>query len=162
MNKLEKDIYKIYLKNETHEAFIRKVVTLIRKEIGFKLLTFMIFDKNQKSAKRIFSSNEKKYPVGKYKKLPDNYWAIMTVKKRRSFVGNNKKVIEKYFYDHKVITSLGCEAILNQVVTYNKKTIGCINILHKKNYFTKTHEKKMTVISKFIVALFLDKQKDIK
>ena len=93
MNKLEKDIYEIYLKNETHEAFIRKVVTLIRKEIGFKLLTFMIFDKNQKNAKRIFSSNEKKYPVGKYKKLPDNYWAVMTVKKRRSFVGNNKKVI---------------------------------------------------------------------
>jgi len=162
MNKLEKDIYEIYLKNETHETFIRKVVTLIRKEIGFKLLTFMIFDKNQKSAKRIFSSNEKKYPVGNYKKLPDNYWAVMTVKKRCSFVGNNKKVIEKYFYDHKIITSLGCEAILNQVVTYNKKTIGCINILHKKNYFTKTHENKMTIISKFIVALFLYKQKDIK
>ena len=135
MNKLEKDIYKIYLKNESHEAFTRKVVALIRKEIGFKLLTFMIFDKNQKNAKRIFSSNEKKYPVGKYKKLPDNYWAVMTVKKRCSFVGNNKRVIEKYFYDHKIITSLGCEAILNQVVTYNKKTIGCINILHKKNYF---------------------------
>ena len=29
-----------------------------------------------------------------------------------------KKEIEKYFYDHKVITSLGCESILNQVVIF--------------------------------------------
>ena len=162
MNKLEKDIYNIYIKYENHETIIRKVVALIRREIGFKLLTFMIFNKNQKYAKRIYSSNEKKYPVGKSKKLPNNYWAVMTVQKRRSFVGNNQKVIEKYFYDHKIITSLGCEAILNQVVTYNKKTIGCINILHKKNYFTKIHKKNMTIVSKFVVALFLDKQKDIK
>ena len=30
------------------------------------------------------------------------------------------------------------------------------------NYFTKIHKKKMTIISKFVVALFLDKQKDTK
>ena len=122
----------------------------------------MIFSNNQKFAKRIYSSDENKYPIGKSKKLPNNYWAVMTVQKRRSFVGNNKKIIEKYFYDHKIITSLGCEAILNQVVTYNKKTIGCINILHKKNYFTKIHQEKMNIISKCVVALFLDKQKEIK
>ena len=162
MNKLEKEIYNIYLKYESHETVIKKVVALIRKEIGFKLLTFMIFSNNQKFAIRIYSSDENKYPIGKSKKLPNNYWAVMTVQKRRSFVGNNKKIIEKYFYDHKIITSLGCEAILNQVVTYNKKTIGCINILHKKNYFTKIHQEKMNIISKCVVALFLDKQKEIK
>ncbi|MBT4646103.1 MAG: hypothetical protein HOC10_06305 [Pelagibacteraceae bacterium] len=162
MNKLEKEIYNIYLKYESHETVIKKVVALIRKEIGFKLLTFMIFSNNQKFAKRIYSSDENKYPIGKSKKLPNNYWAVMTVQKRRSFIGNNKKIIEKYFYDHKIITSLGCEAILNQVVTYNKKTIGCINILHKKNYFTKIHQEKMNIISKCVVALFLDKQKEIK
>jgi hypothetical protein len=162
MNKLEKEIYNIYLKYESHETVIKKVVALIRKEIGFKLLTFMIFSNNQKFAKRIYSSDENKYPIGKSKKLPNNYWAVMTVQKRRSFVGNNKKIIEKYFYDHKIITSLGCEAILNQVVIYNKKTIGCINILHKKNYFTKIHQEKMNIISKCVVALFLDKQKEIK
>ena len=104
---------------------------------------------------------KKTYPLGKSKKLPDNFWAVMTVKKKKSFVGNNKKEIEKYFYDHKVITSLGCESILNQVVIFNDETIGTINILHKKNYFTKKHLEKSNIISKCLVSTFINKRKDI-
>ena len=71
------------------------------------------------------------------------------------------KEIEKYFYDHKVITSLGCESILNQVVIFNDETIGTINILNKKNYFTKKHLEKSNIISKCLVSTFINKRKDI-
>tara|TARA_Y100000287_G_C14116328_1_gene302674 strand:- start:226 stop:723 length:498 start_codon:yes stop_codon:yes gene_type:complete len=161
MKSIEKSVAEILLKNEDENKIINKAVSLIRKEIGYKLLTFMIFNKNHKFAKRIYTSNKKTYPLGKSKKLPDNFWAVMTVKKKKSFVGNNKKEIEKYFYDHKVITSLGCESILNQVVIFNDETIGTINILHKKNYFTKKHLEKSNIISKCLVSTFINKRKDI-
>ena len=41
MNSFEKQVAKIIFKNDSEEIIIKKVVSLIRKEIGYKLLTFM-------------------------------------------------------------------------------------------------------------------------
>ena len=51
MKSIEKSVAEILLKNEDENKIINKTVSLIRKEIGYKLLTFMIFNKNHKFAK---------------------------------------------------------------------------------------------------------------
>ena len=48
MKSIEKSVAEILLKNEDENKIINKTVSLIRKEIGYKLLTFMIFNKNHK------------------------------------------------------------------------------------------------------------------
>ena len=162
MKKLETDILKIFLNHKNDKLFFIKINKILQKYVGFKLLTFTVMHPNNKFVKRIYSSNKKKYPVGGTKKIPKNYWSEITIQKKRSFIGNNKKQIEKYFFDHRIITSLGCESILNQVVVFDNETIGTINLLNKENYFKKKHLIITNMISKFLTPTYLNFQKKIR
>ena len=117
---------------------------------------------SNKFVTRIYSSNNKIYPVGGEKKVPVNYWADVTIKQKKSFIGNNKKQIQKYFYDHKIITNLGCESILNQVIIFNNITIGTINLLDVENNFDKKDFKITDFASKFLVPICLNHQLKVR
>ena len=77
---------------------------------------------------------------------------------QKSFIGNNIKEIRKYHSDHKKITDLGAEAILNQVIIFDKQTIGTLNLLNVSNYFNKKHLVLTNMISKFLTPIFLNHQ----
>ena len=158
MNTYETNIIKLFLKYKNEKNFIEKVRKTLSKEIGFKLFTLTVMHPKKKIVTRIYSSNKKIYPVGGEKRIPKNYFTHITIKEKKSFIGNNKKQIEKYFYDHKVITDLGCESILNQVIVFNNKTIGTMNLLNIKGHFNKEHLKKTNYISKFLVPIYLNHQ----
>ena len=158
MKKIEKYIFYNFIKSKSEKIYIHHINNLLKKEIGFKLLTFTVLHPNKNLVQRIYSSNLKIYPIGGIKKIPRNKWAELTIKKQKSFIGNNTKQIKKYFFDHKVITSLGCESILNQVVVCEKKTIGTINLLNVENYFYKKDLSKTTLIAKFLTPIYLSHQ----
>ena len=158
MNVYEKNVIKLFLPYKNEKKFIEKIKKIIQEEIGFKLFTLTVMHPKKKLVTRVYSSNNKIYPVGGEKKIPKNYWAQITIKDKKSFIGNNKAQIEKYFYDHKVITDLGCESILNQVIVFNNKTIGTMNLLNIKGHFSKEHLQKTNFISKFLVPIYLNHQ----
>ena len=155
MIEFENAIKEIFLNYESEKQFFTLSSELLNKEIGFKLLTFTVLHPSHKYTQRIYSSNERVYPTGGKKELSDNRWAEITIKKQKSFIGNNRKKIEKYFFDHKIITSLGCESILNQVVIFDKITIGTINLLNIENHFQEHHLIKTTLFSKFVTPFYL-------
>ena len=162
MNAYEKNIIELFLEYKNEKSFIEKVKKILLKEIGFKLFTLTVMHPKKKFVTRVYSSNNKIYPVGGGKKIPKNYWAQITIKDKKSFIGNNKKQIKKYFYDHEVITDLGCESILNQVIVFNNETIGTMNLLNTKGHFSKKHLKKTNFISKFLVPIYLNYQLKVR
>ena len=162
MNAYETNIIKLFLEYRNEKNFIERVKKILLKEIDFKLFTLTVMHPKKKFVTRIYSSNNKIYPVGGQKKVPRNYWAKVTIKEKKSFIGNNKKQIEKYFYDHKIITDLGCESILNQVIVFNNETIGTMNLLNIKGHFSKEHLKKTNFISKFLVPIYLNHQLKVR
>ncbi len=162
MNAYEKNIIELFLEYKNEKSFIEKVKKILLKEIGFKLFTLTVMHPKKKFVTRVYSYNNKIYPVGGEKKIPKNYWAQITIKDKKSFIGNNKKQIKKYFYDHEVITDLGCESILNQVIVFNNETIGTMNLLNTKGHFSKEHLKKTNFISKFLVPIYLNYQLKVR
>ena len=162
MHTYETNVIKNFLNYKNEKIFIEKVKKTLLKEIGFKLFTLTVMHPKRKIVTRIYSSNNKIYPVGGQKKIPKNYWAQVTIKEKKSFIGNNQKQIEKYFYDHKIITDLGCESIINQVIIFNNETIGTINLLNIKGHFSKEHLKKTNFISKFLVPIYLNHQLKVR
>ena len=158
MNNFEKNIIELFLGYKSEKFFINGLKNILQKKIGYKLFTLTVMNPNEKFVTRIYSSNNKVYPVGGRKKVPKNYWADLTIMQKKSFIGNNKKQIEKYFSDHRIITNLGCESILNQVVVFNNKTIGTMNLLNIENHFNNKDLKITDFISKFLIPTYLNHQ----
>ena len=95
MNAYEKNVIKLFLEYKNEKIFIGRVKKILLKEIGFKLFTLTAMHPKKKLVTRVYSSNNKIYPVGGQKKIPNNYWAQITIKEKKSFIGNNKKQIEE-------------------------------------------------------------------
>jgi len=152
------EINNIFKSNFEIEKSFKIIEKLLNKHVQFKLFTLTVFHPTKKKVMRIYSTNHKVYPVGGFKPIPNNYWSVITIDRKKSFIGNNKNQIKKYFFDHRVITDLGCEAILNQVVIFNNKTIGTLNLLNDKNHFKQKHLKVTNKISKYLVPIFLSYQ----
>ena len=162
MNKFKLEIIEIFLKYKSEKIYIDNIQNILQKKIGLKLFTLTVMNPSNKFVTRIYSSNNKIYPVGGMKTVPKNYWADLTLKKKKSFIGNNKKQIEKYFSDHRIITNLGCESILNQIVVFDNKTIGTMNLLNVKNHFNKKDLKTTDFVSKFLVPIYLNHQLKVR
>ena len=86
MNAYEKNIIELFLEYKNEKSFIEKVKKILLKEIGFKLFTLTVMHPKKKFVTRVYSSNNKIYPVGGEKKIPKNYWAQITIKDKKSFI----------------------------------------------------------------------------
>ena len=64
MNKFEKNIIDLYLTYKNEKLFISKFKNIIYDKIGFRLFTITIMHPSNKFVTRIYSTNNKVFPVG--------------------------------------------------------------------------------------------------
>ncbi len=152
--KLSKDI-----KNDNVKVFCKKIDSVIKSLIGHKLITFTVIDNKLNFCERIYSNNNKIYPILGQKKMPKNIWSKKVLKNKKHFLCKNKKDIKKIYYDFETIFSLGCGSIINLLVLFKGKPIGTINILHKENHYNLNDLKKIDFLTHYLIPYFLDHQK---
>lgn len=152
--KLSKDI-----KNDNAKVFCKKIDRVIKSLIGHKLITFTVIDNKLNFCERIYSNNNKIYPILGQKKMPKNIWSKKVLKNKKHFLCKNKKDIKKIYYDYEKIFSLGCGSIINLLVLFKGKPIGTINILHKENHYSMNDLKKIDFLITYLIPFFLDHQK---
>ena len=86
--KLSKDI-----KTDDVKIFCKKIDKIIKTLIGHKLITFTVIDNKQKFCERIYSNNNKIYPILGQKKMPKNIWSEKVLKNKKHFVTANKALV---------------------------------------------------------------------
>ncbi len=155
--KLTKD-----LKTSRDKTFFKKIDKVINNLIGHKLITFTVIDENLKYCERIYSNNNKIYPILGQKKMPKNIWSTKVLKNKQHFVCKSKNDIKKIFFDYDTIFSIGCGSIINLLVLFQSKPIGTINILNKENYYSNKHIKKIDFITIFLIPFFIKHQLKMK
>ena len=69
MKKIEKKIFDNFVKFKNEKTFFTLINKIFQKEIGFILLTLTVAHPKKKLVQRIYSSNNKIYPVGGTKKF---------------------------------------------------------------------------------------------
>ena len=161
MNSLNYNLFK-NLKKDNQLKYFKKVDKHIQKLVGHKLITFTVIDKSIKFCERIYSNNEKIYPLMGQKPMPKNIWAKKVIKNKNHFLCKNKKEIKKIYFDHDIIFSLKCGSIVNLLILFNNKPIGTINILHNENHYITKDIKKIEDVTIFMIPFFLNHQHKMK
>ena len=153
-HKLSKDI-----KKDNTDVFCNKIDRIVKSLIGHKLITFTVIDNKLKFCERIYSNNNKVYPILGQKKMPKNIWSKKVLINKKHFLCKNKKDIKKIYYDYETIFSLGCGSIINLLVLFKGKPIGTINILNQENHYVLKDLEKIDFLTIYLIPFFLDHQK---
>ena len=151
--KLIKDI-----KKENEKTFYKKIDKIVHSLIGHKLITFTVIDEKLKFCERVYSNNNKIYPILGQKKMPKNIWSTKVLKNKQHFICKSKQEIKKIFFDYEIIFSLGCGSIINLLILFQGKPIGTVNILNKENHYSDKDLKKIDFLTVFLIPFFIKHQ----
>tara|TARA_B100001094_G_C17930229_1_gene670365 strand:+ start:270 stop:743 length:474 start_codon:yes stop_codon:yes gene_type:complete len=118
--------------------------------IGHKLFTILKFDKNSFTLERIFTNKPYDYPLFGIKNLQKSFWQKSVLEEGKIYIGYNSNDIKNSFHDYDIILKLGCESVMNIPIVQNEIIKGSVNILHKKNWYSKRHIQSAKLLTSFI------------
>ncbi len=135
--------------------FFKELDIKVKKTIGHKLFTLMVVDRSLRYVERVYSNNKKIYPLLGRKPIPKNNWTKKVIIDKKDFIGKDMKVIKKLFFDHKIISSIGCGSIINIPVINNNIILGTMNILHEEFYYNSRNVKDAKPFANLLSSYFL-------
>ena len=103
--------------------------------LGHKLFTILRWDAERRESERLYTNQPAAYPVGGRKPMNPTTWSRRVLDERRPYVGRTAADIRAHFFDHELIASLGCAAIINLPVVWNGRVLGTLNALHEAGWY---------------------------
>jgi GAF domain len=128
---------------------------LVRREVGAKLFTIMVYDASTKMARRVYTSHASEYPVAGEKPLSEGLWSQTVIEQRRPFVANSIEAIAEVFPDYALIKTLGCASVVNWPVEFDGEVIGTINALDAAGRYTQERVARLSVLAPFFALAML-------
>lgn len=123
---------------ETYKAVER----LAAETCGWRLLTVLKYVEKDSEVERISSSDETAYPLGGRKPLDKIATSHGAMEHGGIFLAATKADVEKAFFDHELIFSLGITAIMNVPIRYAGRRLGTLNFCGEEGDY---HEREMQI-----------------
>lgn len=109
---------------------------LVRDTVGVDLFTIMTMDLDAMEARRIYTSDEDRYPVTGTKQITKDRWYNHVVTEQKTFVANTLEAIATVFPDAKLVGSMGLGSVVNIPVRENGTLIATVNISDVEHHYT--------------------------
>ena len=106
----------------------RAVERIAAEAIGWRLFTILRYIEVAQAVERIYSSDEKAYPIGGRKPLSKFTVSHGAMEKGEVFLAATRAEVRQAFFDHELIFSLGITAILNVPIRYAGRRLGTLNL----------------------------------
>jgi hypothetical protein len=103
--------------------------------IGHKLFTILLRHPSTGESERVYTNQPKAYPVGGRKPLNPTFFTEHVFGKKQPYIGRDAADIRAVFFDHELIHSLGCDAVLNLPVVDDGNVLGTVNLLHEAGWY---------------------------
>jgi hypothetical protein len=118
------------------EAAYRAVEKAIGDLIGHGLFTILVRCEGGEEVERVYSSQPEAYPVQGRKRMGPTPWGDLVLKRKQTFLGQDKAAIRWAFPDHELIESLGLGCVINVSVQQGGEILGTLNVLDWEGAYT--------------------------
>jgi len=113
-------------------ALFAAITEVARRAVDAGLVTAMRHDEAAATVERVYSSNEKAYPVGGRKLKRDTGWSRKVLVEHQVLLSAGDDGIRDSFDDHAIIFGLGLHSCVNVPLVSHGKCIGTLNVLRAR------------------------------
>ena len=104
---------------------------------------------------RLYSSNTDAYPVGGRKQKKDTHWGKKTLDEGGLYICHNAADIERTFFDHALIFSLGVGGMVNVPVMLGGRCVASLSISAAGDRFSEADAPQLGLIAGLTLPLIL-------
>jgi hypothetical protein len=116
-------------------AIYREIERVSGETLGWRLFTILRYVESDAAVERLYSSDEKAYPIGGRKPLAKITASHGAMDKGEVFLAATKEEVQKAFFDHELIFSLGITAILNVPIRHAGRRLGTLNLCGEEGMY---------------------------
>lgn len=95
---------------------------------SYQLFTIMRIYEGGQEVERVYSSNEKAYPILGRKTKKGTHWGDKVLGRGQIHIARDKEEVKKVFEDYELIWSLGVGSIMNVPVSFRGRQLGTMNV----------------------------------
>ncbi len=104
---------------------------------------------------RLFSSHPAAYPVGGRKQKQDTHWGKKTIDEGLLYICHGPADIERTFFDHALIASLGVGGMVNVPVMFGATCVASLSISAPDDRFSEADAPELDIIAALSLPLIL-------
>jgi len=113
----------------------RTVQRIAAETIGWRLFTILRHVEADQAVERLHSSDVEAYPVGGRKPLAKIGASHAALEKGEAVLAATKEDVQRAFFDHELIFSLGITAILNVPIRHAGRHLGTLNLCGEEGMY---------------------------
>jgi GAF domain-containing protein len=111
------------------------VQRIAAETIGWRLFTILRHVEADQAVERLHSSDVEAYPVGGRKPLAKIGASHAALQKGEAVLAATKEDVQRAFFDHELIFSLGITAILNVPIRHAGRHLGTLNLCGEEGMY---------------------------
>jgi hypothetical protein len=136
-------------------ATFRAIDAALAEAPGHILFTILVHHPTLRQSERFYSNQPDAYPIGGRKPVTDSAWMRRVIHGGEPYIGRTREDIAANFFDHALIHSLGCDAMLNMPVRWRGQTLGTLNLSHRAGHYTESDLPRVRLIAQLAVPALL-------
>jgi len=132
-----------------------EISRLAEAVFGYSLLTGLVYLKEWRLMRRIFSTDEIVSPLGGFKVTGKGPWSAWVLDQGLPYIGSNETDIRTVFSEAEMLIERGLHSVLNLPIWCAGGVIGSLNLLHHRQAYDRVDEQSMYLVSGICVPVFL-------
>ncbi|AQH04287.1 hypothetical protein A9R05_35755 (plasmid) [Burkholderia sp. KK1] len=137
------------------EARWSEISRVAESVLGYSLLTGLVYWKEQRLMRRIFSSDETVSPLGGFKATGKGPWSIRVLEQGLPYVGSDEADIRSVFSESEMLIDRGLHSVLNLPICCAGSVIGSLNLLDRRHAYDHLDERVMKLFAGICVPTFM-------